>query len=126
MLSPSKHIKDILEADTSLVFGTDLFIGLGPTTPDNIVVLRDTGGRPPVAQYSYEYPTIQVYVRNNSYESGWNQIEVVKACLHAITNRVCGAERFILILASSEIMYLGNDENDRAEFSLNFEIHRTE
>lgn len=126
MNAPVEDIKDMLEAGTSLVFQTDLFIGLGPTSPDNYVALRDSGGRPPVAQYTYRYPTVQVYVRNNSYESGQAQAEVVMQCLHAIANETWNAVRYIQVLASSEILYLGDDENDRAEFSLNFEIHRTE
>ena len=125
MNPPSADLKDILEANTSLVFGTDLFIGMAPTAPDNVVVLRDSGGAAPEAQYVYDYPTVQVYVRNNAYLNGWNQANTVKDCLHAIAGEVWNSTKYVQILASTEIMYLGVDENDRAEFSLNFTIHRT-
>ena len=44
MNSPSEDIKDILVADTglSLVFATDLFIGVEPTLPKNCVTIFDT------------------------------------------------------------------------------------
>jgi len=125
MNAPVKDLKDILEAGTSLVFGTDLFIGLGPTSPDNYAALRDSGGRPPVAQYTYKYPTVQVYVRNNGYLAGYEQAETIQNCLHGIRSEIWNSTKYIQILASSEILYLGTDENGRAEFSLNFEIHRT-
>ena len=126
MRPPSEDIKDILEDGTDLVFGTDLFIGLGPSSPDNVVVIRDSGGAAPETQYTYKYPTVQIYVRNNSYQSGWKQAETIMSCLHALHGEVWGAVTYVLIKASSEIMFLGVDENNRAEFSVNFQIHRTD
>jgi len=126
MNPPSEDVKDILVNGTSLVFGTDLFIGLAPSSPDNLVAVRDSGGAAPAANYTYEFPAVQVYVRNNKYEDGWNQANSVKSCLHALHRETWNGTEYIQILASSEIMYLGVDENGRAEFSLNFEIHRTD
>ena len=125
MNPPVQDLKDILESETDLVFGTDLFIGIGPTAPDNIVALRDIGGARPVAQYTYEYPSVQVYVRNNDYQDGWTQANEIKNILHAIAGETWNSTIYVQIMAESEIMYLGIDENARAEFSLSFQMHRT-
>lgn len=124
--SPSVDIKDIIVGNTELVFGTDLFISTMPSEPDNCVCIYDTGGFPQ-EQYSYEKPTIQIRIRNNLYVNGYNQIRDIKYLIGTgdFNNTIQNGTRYILITTSSDILYLGKDENDRFQFTINFQIHRS-
>lgn len=123
---PSLDIKDIIVNNTSLVFGTDIFISTMPDKPDNCVCLYDTGGFPH-EQYDYEKPTLQIRGRNNSYVNGYNQMRDLKYLIGTgnFNNKVINETRYILITTTSDILYLGVDENDRYEFTINFQVHRS-
>lgn len=123
---PSVDIKDIIVSVTSLVFGTDIFISTMPGEPDNCVCLYDTGGFSQ-EQYGYEKPTIQIRVRNKSYLNGYNQARDLKYLISTgdYNNSDINGTRYILIKNSSDILYLGKDENNRFQFTINFQIHRS-
>ena len=88
MNASSIDIKDMLEAESSLdlTFGTDLYVGIEPLKPNNTVTIFDTYGRPPQLLLSssgiYEYPAVQIRVRNTDYRNGWNLIMKIRDSLH--------------------------------------------
>lgn len=128
MNPPSVDIKDMLEDSSSglgLVFGTDLFVSAVPTTPNNSVTVIDTGG-PRSLQYGMKRPNVQVIVRNTDYQTGYELISDIEDFLHEKCNEVWNNARYISILTRSSIGYLGKDPKARYEFSINFQIMRSE
>jgi len=131
MNSTSEDIKDFLDdssAELDLVFGTNLFIGMEPETPDECVTIYDTGGFDPSAAMSYDYPTIQVRVRGNpgEYTEAYDLIASIKDFLHGKTNITTGGTRYIAVWGMGDIITLGYDESRRPLLTMNFRIHRTE
>lgn len=130
----SEHIKDMLEAESSLelTFGTDLFIGREPTSDnsqDNIVTIIDTpGGGVHMTlnktESDYQYPTVQIRVRNNNLLNGWSIIEDIVAALHNRQQETWDSTYYSLVRCSSGPASLMWDENERVILIANFEIQR--
>ena len=123
---PSVDIKDVIDNATSLIFGTNLFISTMPSSPDNCICLYDTGGFPQ-ERHDYEKPTIQIRIRNKSYLNGYNQARDLKYLLSTgdYNNSTINGTRYILIKNTSDVLYLGKDDNNRFQFTINFQIHRS-
>ena len=130
MNMPSEDIKDMLEAESSLglTFGTNLFIGKEPTKPDNCVTIFDTPTLPPQLTFDrserYEYPSVQIRVRNNSYTTGWTLAHDILNSLHGRGQETWNGTLYCLIRCSSGPALLDWDKNDRARFIINFNIQR--
>jgi hypothetical protein len=125
----SQDIKDMLVADTnlSLVFATDLFIGVEPTLPKNCVTIFDMSGRPPQLTLAgkgenYYYPSIQIRVRNVSYIAGWALIESIRTSLHGRAQETWNGTLYSVIYCSSGPAMLDWDDNSRVRFIINFDI----
>ena len=129
----SEDIRHILESkdDSSgafdLTFGTDLFIGKEPATPKNCVTIFDTSGMPPalgLTTQGYEYPSIQIRVRNTKYINGWNLIEDIKTHLHGLAQQTVNGTLYSVIYCSSGPALLDWDDNGNCRFVCNFSIQR--
>lgn len=124
---PSTDIKDMMEdsgSDLDVVFGTNLFIASMPDSPNTCTVLLDTGGGDQ-GQYGYEYPRVQMLHRNTDYTTGRNFLRDVKYYLHHKNNETWNGTRYIEIATRSDILYLGQDDKNRYQFSLNFQVQRS-
>jgi len=133
MNMPSEDIKDMLTEDGSLSelqFGENLFIGAEPSTPDNCVTIFDSVGRAPMLtldkQVHYEYPSIQIRVRNNSYPDGWAQINDVIASLHGRAGEEWNDALYDVIRCTASPAFMAWDDNGRAIFVANFDLQRKE
>ena len=127
---PSKDIKDMLEAETSLglTFTTDLFVGKEPALPNNIITIFDTpGGSADLyadRTIRWERPAIQIRSRNTSYVAGWDILDDIRNVLQGRANETWNGTFYGLITAAGDIFLLDWDENNRARFVLNFNIQR--
>lgn len=130
MNSVSIDVKDMLEAESSLAltFATDLFVGREPTNPDNCVTIYDTPGTAPQLTFTqgevYEYPSIQIRVRNRNYVTGWNLINDIKSSLHGRGQETWNGTLYSLIAATDSPALLDYDDSNRARFVCNFNIQR--
>ena len=129
MNSQSEDVKDMLEAesDLDLTFATNLFIGKEEKNPDNCVTIFDTPGFPPalgLTSQGYEYPSIQIRVRNRSYTTGWNLIEKIKTALHGRAQETWNSTLYSVIYATHSPALLDWDDNGRVRFIINFNIQR--
>ena len=130
MDAPSVDIKDMLVADTSLslTFATNLFVGKEPGKPDNCVTIYDTPGFPPYlglgGEVGYEYPSIQIIVRNTKQATAWNLIERIKDSLHGRNHQTWNGTLYMLIACSSGPALLEWDDNNNCKFVINFNIQR--
>lgn len=130
---PSKDIVEILEQSSTGIgysFGTNIFIGILPKSPDKCISVYDTGGNSPAPNYEYYYPTVQVIVRgarggSAAYKDAWDIMELIKQALHGLHSETWNGAIYTQILAISDILRLGPDDNNRPLFSLNFSVQRT-
>ena len=104
----------------SLLTGVqNVYIGEKPASPDNVVALYNSGGYPRSLSGGYvSEPTIMIHVRNTSYAAAEIVCETVQNLLHG----VCENGSIMLIEQQGDILDLGRDENNRAEFSMNFRL----
>lgn len=133
MNSSSIDIKDILVAESSLglIFATNLFIGKEPALPKNCITIFDTPGYPDELLLtgsengnSYQYPSVQIRVRNISYLVGWGIIENIKNALHGRANETWNGSLYSMIKCSSGPALLDWDDNSNVRFIINFDLQR--
>ncbi len=127
MLSPSRDVAQLIE-DAALgfgVFGTDLFVSKQPDSPNECITIFDTGGEDPEARYVYDRPFVQILVRGLSYDAAYLQLTTIRGAVNGQNNITLNGTRYIQILQQSDIIFTGYDDQDRAELTLNFAIHRT-
>jgi hypothetical protein len=126
--APSFDIKDMLENSNSglgLVFTTNMFLASLPSTPHNAVCIYDTGGMPQ-GQYAFEKPNIQIRIRNIDYAIGYALCRDIKYYLHQKrNNEIWNSTRYISIETRSDILFLGQDEKNRYEWTINFQVMRS-
>lgn len=128
MNSPTKDIANYLEGISSLglILGKNLFCNREPSTPNNIITIFDTSSIPPqlnLTDKGYEYPSIQIRVRNTDYEDGWSLINSIKDVLHGNSFSI-GSTLYTVIYVHSGPALLDWDENSRARCIINFELQR--
>jgi hypothetical protein len=129
----SIDIKNMLVAESSLglIFATNLFIGKEPATPKNCVTIFDTPGFPDELLLtgsengnSYQYPSVQIRVRNTNYLNGWDIIESIKNTLHGRANETWDDSLYLIIYCSSGPALLDWDDSSNVRFIVNFNINR--
>jgi hypothetical protein len=131
MNAPSVDMVTLLGASsTGLTAGTDLFYSLEPdgaSVLDKVVTVFDTGGLEPATYATLLSPNIQVRIRGDAGEftESFTLAETVRNTLHGVKNTTVGGTRYISIIASTEINFLGYDDNNRPLWSINFRIMRT-
>jgi len=127
MNAPSIDIKDFLVTALIGTFGTDLWIGNMPSSPDASVLVSDASGFKPESRYTWDRPGIKILVRaaEGGYENAYNKAGAVKTALHGQVNVVVNSTVYKCIVAAHEPMYLGEDKENRPLFSINFEAQRT-
>ncbi len=130
MQSVSSDIKDMLEAESALglTFATNLFVGKEPNAPDDTVTIFDTGGFPDQLTFNkeerYEYPSVQIRVRNNNYQVGWSLINDIKTSLHGRGQETWNGTLYSVIYTPGGIALLDWDDSERVRFIINFNLQR--
>jgi hypothetical protein len=136
MNSSAKDIREILEeydesandsSSLGLNYQDNLFIGREPPYPINCVTIYDTPGMSPylgLNDVGYEYPSIQVRVRNTKYSDGWSLIEKIKTALHGKNQIPWNGTLYSLIYCTSGPALLEWDDNGNAVFFCNFNLQR--
>lgn len=132
MNSPAEDFKDILilsSSATGLVFKTDLFVGYEPdvNSTNPIVTLYDTGGDAPQVNFNYYVVRVQARIRaaKFGYQAAYTLAETVRDALHEQALITVNSTNYRAIWAVTDILPIGEDENNRQIFTVNFEAHRT-
>ena len=125
----SKDIAAILAAaGLGLIVGTNLFIGQEPTAPPNTTTIYDTPGSAPMLTMDqitgYDFPAIQVRVRNTNYLVGYGLINSIKDKLHGLAHQLQGGVVYELVKCDQDPFLLDYDESGRPRFVCNFSIQR--
>lgn len=117
------EIADYLETQGHGTVATDIFIGPQPSSPNDCITLIQRAGLAPDEDIDeITFPTLQIIVRNASYESGETKAANVFGELKATRNTDLGDFHAFYILATSDVGYIGRDENERHEWSMNFRL----
>lgn len=131
MESTAKDIVTMLEGESSLGLtkGTDLFYSRMNNSPDDVVVVFDTPGAPPLLTYqkntsNYHYTGVSIQVRNTKYNDAYALMQQILEYLHGESNITVGTTLYTIIKAINDPQVLHYDENDRPIMFVNFEIQR--
>jgi hypothetical protein len=94
------------------------------TAADDCSVVKLTGGFPPSQWTGKKQPSFQIIVRGKA--NGQAEVESRAYAIHeALMNLrevMIGAESIVIIRAVSSVpIYVGNDENNRPLYSMNFD-----
>ena len=119
-MSLTADIKTLLTGINTNIYRNDR-----PDTPDNLIVIYNTGGQPAlhsvgVKSPSLEKPTFQVLVRNTSHDTTETQVEAVKDALDGLTKTTINGTLYEVIFLEGDIIHLGKDDRERTQFTINF------
>lgn len=97
--------------------------------PDRVIGLFGLEGFQPETKGSpLKQPGLQVRVRGGSNEGSEarTKAEEVRDDLHRIAGATLGAAHYVHVIATSEPVSIGEDDNERPEFTVNFNVAREE
>ncbi len=117
----SQHIKDLLATHVG-VSGWQIEIGAMPPTPDEIIMVSDTGGQEPNPKYLLDFPTCQVMVRGkvSGYLDTFREAKAIKDILLGIDAQVINLDRIDGIIMNGDVGFVGRDEQMRPLFTGNY------
>lgn len=116
-------------------FGVDIFEGNEPTSPDNCITLYEYAGETPDLIAGYDYPNLQVRVRNTNYNKGRELLQRIQDILQEIGNELGEDDNLVSGLIINSTFYsairpiqgiipLGTDDNKRVIIVQNFKINK--
>jgi len=120
----SIDVKDVIESETSFVFGTDMFIGLMPDSVNDCIAIYDTVAFQQDARNSYDIDSIQVRSRAHDYNTAYTYLMTVRRKIEGIAEFTRNGTVYKGIWASSNVAFLKYDDQKRALFSINFNLIR--
>jgi Bacteriophage minor capsid protein len=127
----SEGIKDILVSAGIGVFqpsaGSNdwhIIISRIKPNPDKMIVIYDTAGLPPEPGLDINYPGIQIVVRGmpNGYKDTSVKSKRIKDEFLGMPKTTVNGDIWASVTMTSDIIWLGYDENERPSFSLNFQL----
>lgn len=118
-------MQEMLEALGALL-GQTVAYGQMPSSPNDVILLNYAGGNTPRRSLGFSKPTvrepaIQIWVRNSLY---LNAVSEVNRCLDVLldVSGEYGGKKITKISQSSDVLFLGRDDKNRYEFTVNIMI----
>lgn len=127
----SEGIKDILVAAGVGIFepdysGTGWCIAISRTRnePNTFIAIYDHGGQAPEPGLDVDYPSIQIVVRGepDGYKNAMSKCRAIKDVLLGRPSETRSGDVWASITMPTDVIPLGYDDNERPEFSLNFNL----
>ena len=115
---------------TTLVLGTNLFLGRLPDTPDTCVGIIETGGQSAVEAMggsslpAYTRPRVQTIIRASAYSDASGLAEDIYKKMQLIDNEALSGVRYLRADGIQSPFYLERDGQERAVFSCNYQTLR--
>lgn len=109
--------------------GTTIFKGRMPEAPADAIALHEYGGGSPDFTHDsdtpiMESPRVQVMVRHSSYSTGRTLIEAIYRDLCRVHNQSLSGTYYYRLIPQQSPFYLRRDENERVEFTVNFQANK--
>jgi hypothetical protein len=123
--TPAYDIALYLESIGIGVFADTLHVSREPAGPDDVVTLYDTGGTPLLTDHDeLREHTIQIRVRSTEYLDGYQkQQDIFEAFLGFLPVDI-GDYNYPGLWATTDILPIGRDDNDRFLFTCNYRALR--
>ncbi len=102
--------------------GTDIFKGEYPESPNALIWLHHGGGEHPRRAWAGERPTLQIVVRDLTFDDAYVTAYELFNLLHGLTSQTLGGCSYYDFDAVSSPEQRGVDKNGRTEFVLNFRV----
>jgi len=120
---PSTGFKTLLAAHAA-ASGWQIEIGRMPSTPDQVILIMDTGGLTPNPKWLLDFPSVQVVVRGKvgGYLNTFNEAKAVKDILLGAPSQNLQGDRWVAVNMAGDMGFIGPDENERPTFSMNFAL----
>lgn len=126
-MSLETDFKDILVANSIGAFeastGWSISIGVMPASPDTVIVVTQSGGKPADPKWLLDYPNVQVRVRGpkGNWAQARQKIQDIKdLMLGRMSETQPSGDRWVSVRLLSDVVPLGYDSLSRPEFSVNF------
>ena len=102
--------------------GTDIFLSRQSDSPNDQIVIYNTGGIEPDRYLPTADPTFQIIVRNTNYQTGESLVADIVDALHQVTNVELEEDGtyYYYIFLMGEAGHIGRDDKGRHEWSINF------
>lgn len=103
------------------VDGVDIFRDYTPSDPSNIIVLSEYAGQPGLEGVDTQVRSVQVLVRNTSYQEARTKIHAIYNKLHQAENPIINltATRWVISQPRQVPFQLNRDEQQRITFIFN-------
>ncbi len=121
---PSVEFKNMLTAHVG-TSGWQLEISTLPDTPDDVIMISDTGGIEPNPKWLLDFPTVQVMIRGsaNKYIDTFREAKAVKDIILGIASFTSAdGDRWVSLTQNGDMAFIGRDDGMRPLFSINFAI----
>jgi hypothetical protein len=128
---PSEGVRDILVENSIGVFqpyarAGDWVIVISRVRdkPNKMIAIMDTGGRAPEPGLDINYYSVQIVVRGepDGYVDGFKKALAIKDVLLGRHSELRGGDVWASVTMPHDIIPIGYDDNERPEFSLNFNL----
>lgn len=125
MNPPSADIKDHIVANSSFVFGTDLFIGTQPDDPDKCLTLYDVPANESNPKLPIEEVGIQFRSRSTDYVEAYSIISDMKVLLEGKRqDLMLNGSRYFSFMVISQPIQLIRDKKERHMFAMTMYLKR--
>lgn len=102
-----------------------IYISFIPQMPDAVIGIFSTGGAIADGKIPYDLPTVQIIVRDTNPAAGFEKGKEIYNLLHGFHHDyfIAGGNWVLNCRGiQSQPIHIGRDENERHEYSLNFEL----
>lgn len=122
--NPPSDLLRTLTSTQIVAAGWAVETGREPKSPDRVVTFTDTGGEPANPKYLLDFPGVQIRVRGapNGYKAAYAHAKLVKDLVLGVDSQDVADDRLVSVTMISDVQYLGNDEDERPMFSINFRL----
>lgn len=124
MASPAEIVATLLSATATAAPLFALKVGKLTDTPDEQICTYDSGGENPNPAWLLNEPHIQIRVRGkpHAYGIAWDKAKLVRDAVLGITPQDVTSGRVDGIIALGDINYIGPDQKERPEFTMNLKM----
>jgi hypothetical protein len=126
---PSLDIMQALIRDLGYRENENIFVGLEPSTPDNVLTIYDIHSRRTRLMFDptemLERPSLQIRVRGRRQQETWSRARSVVEYLERLSNVRLGDSRYLLFYVDFGLGLLDQDSNNRWRYYVNLETQRT-